>query len=79
MSSAFQVKKKPASPLDNIDEPTINKPSENYGDKTEAQVGMTFNMPKSWHTEFKTTASSRGMSMRDFLMEVFDNWKLTQG
>ena len=42
---------------------------------TEQLVGMTFNMPKDWHTEFKMTAVVEGIPMRDLLVRCFDAWK----
>lgn len=39
---------------------------------------MTFNMPREWHTEFKTTAVIHGMNMKELLMECFEAWKKTQ-
>jgi G:T-mismatch repair DNA endonuclease (very short patch repair protein) len=36
---------------------------------------MTFNMPRDWHTEFKTSAVLHGMSMKDLLIECFEAWK----
>jgi hypothetical protein len=39
---------------------------------------MTFNMPRDWHTEFKTTAVVHGVSMKDLLTECFDAWKREQ-
>lgn len=43
--------------------------------KGEKLVGMTFNMPRDWHTRFKMTAVSRGMDMKEFLMECFATWE----
>lgn len=39
---------------------------------------MTFNMPRDWHTEFKTTAVLHGMNMKELLVECFDAWKREQ-
>lgn len=38
-------------------------------------VMMSFNMPFDWHTRFKTTAASRGLSMKDLLVECFAAWE----
>lgn len=43
--------------------------------KAEKLVGMTFNMPRSWHIRFKMTATSRGLDMKDFLQECFATWE----
>ncbi|SOC90023.1 hypothetical protein SAMN05216358_0039 [Rhizobium sp. AN5] len=43
--------------------------------KAEKLVGMTFNMPRDWHTRFKMTAVSRGLDMKEFLMECFATWE----
>lgn len=42
------------------------------------RVGMTFNMKKNWHTRFKLTAISRGVSMRQLLIEIFAAWERAQ-
>ena len=42
---------------------------------SEKLAPMTFNMPRNWHTEFKMTAAAHGMSMKELLMECFDQWK----
>jgi hypothetical protein len=47
--------------------------SDNFG--AERLVGMTFNMPKDWHTEFKTYAVQEGISMRELLIRCFDSYK----
>lgn len=39
---------------------------------------MTFNMPKDWHTEFKTAAVLQDMSMKELLVECFEAWKREQ-
>lgn len=39
---------------------------------------MTFNMPRDWHTEFKTTAVVNNMSMKELLIEAFNSWKREQ-
>lgn len=43
--------------------------------KGESLAPMTFNMPRDWHTEFKTTAVLQGMNMKELLIESFDAWK----
>lgn len=40
---------------------------------------MTFNMPKEWHTRFKTTAVIHDMSMKDLLIACFEAWERQQG
>ena len=32
---------------------------------------MTFNMPKSWHLEFKVEAATRGISMKELMVDCF--------
>lgn len=39
---------------------------------------MTFNMPKEWHTRFKTTAVIHDMSMKDLLAASFEAWEREQ-
>lgn len=39
---------------------------------------MTFNMPRDWHTRFKMTAASRGLSMKELLTEAFEAWESRQ-
>lgn len=39
---------------------------------------MTFNMPRDWHTEFKTTAVLHGMNMKELLVASFNAWKREQ-
>lgn len=34
-------------------------------------VGMTFNMPRDWHTRFKLTAVSQGIDMKELLVRSF--------
>lgn len=50
--------------------------SENMQD--ERLAPMTFNMPRDWHTRFKMTAASRGLSMKELLMLAFDAWESQQ-
>jgi hypothetical protein len=53
------------------------QPANNMKEKKE--VPMTFNMPKDWHTEFKTTSIIHGYgSMKEFLFECFAAWKREQ-
>lgn len=73
MTSPFEVKKK-NSILEAS--PDAVKANENF--KKEKDVGMTFIMPREWHTEFKVTASMEGMSMRDLLIQCFESWKREQ-
>ena len=42
------------------------------------RVGMTFVMPREWHTKFKMAAISRGISMRQLLIEIFAAWERKQ-
>lgn len=73
MSSPFNTRK-PASVTDiKKTADKVNAASENFG--TERLVGMTFNMPKDWHTEFKTRAVIEGISMRELLIRSFDAYK----
>lgn len=46
--------------------------------KDERLAPMTFNMPKDWHVEFKTTATLNGMNMKELLIECFEAWKREQ-
>jgi hypothetical protein len=43
--------------------------------KAEKLAPMTFNMPRDWHTEFKTTAVLHGMNMKELLQASFEAWK----
>lgn len=43
--------------------------------KRKKEVMMSFNMPTDWHVRFKTTAVMKGLSMKDLLIEVFDEWE----
>jgi hypothetical protein len=43
--------------------------------KAKNEVGMTFNMPRDWHTRFKMAAVSRGWDMKDLLVECFATWE----
>ena len=47
--------------------------------KEEKIVGMTFNMPFEWHTQFKVAASLNGLSMKELLVESFDAWLKKNG
>lgn len=76
MTSPFA--KKPASVKAlKKEKPALAAPSENFA--KEELVGMTFNVPKSWHTEFKIVASQRRGSMHDLLFEIYDFWKNNDG
>ena len=57
--------------VDYVPEPVNNM-------KGEKLAPMTFNMPRNWHTDFKTTATLHGMNMKELLMECFDAWKKEQ-
>lgn len=37
-------------------------------------VGMTFNMPRDWHTRFKVAAIEEGLSMKELLIILFEQW-----
>lgn len=52
------------------------QPADNMKDKRE--IMMSFNMPIEWHSRFKMTAASRGIKMRELLMECFDTWEKSQ-
>jgi hypothetical protein len=74
MTNPFNTKK-PASVLDlKVEEKEV---SSNF--REEKTVGMTFNMPKDWHTQFKIAAAQEGMTMRDLLQVVFAEWKKNRG
>lgn len=72
-ANAFNVRKT----ISTVDRrPDAAVVSDNFSE--EKQVGMTFNMPRSWHTEFKIAAASQGVPMREFLMTLFAEWKSRQ-
>jgi len=54
------------------------KPTAADNMKQKKIVSMTFNMPEYWHREFKMHATQRGMSMRDFLVEIFNDWRRSE-
>lgn len=71
-SSPFNTKaRKPVSMADVAGEmdDIQDKPSENFS--AQRLVGMTFNMPVSWHTRFKITAAEKGITMRQLLEDCF--------
>lgn len=73
MSSPFNTRK-PASVTEiKRSAAEANQAADNFA--SERLIGMTFNMPKDWHTEFKTTAVVEGVSMRELLMRCFDAYK----
>jgi hypothetical protein len=39
--------------------------------KSERLAPMTFNMPKSWHLEFKMEAAIQSISMKELLVDCF--------
>ncbi|NKX37346.1 hypothetical protein HGG70_05280 [Rhodobacteraceae bacterium R_SAG4] len=72
--SPFKVGKSPASVTALKDSaPETKEASENF--KSEKLVGMTFNMPESWHRDFKMRSVQEGMSMRELLMKIYDEYK----
>jgi len=40
---------------------------------------MTFNMPRSWHLEFKMEAAVRGISMKELLQDSYAAYKREHG
>ena len=40
-------------------------------DRIAPLVGMTFNMPREWHTKFKVTAAVKGITMHELLENSF--------
>lgn len=75
--SAFNTRK-PASVTDIKDTSAeVNAAADNFA--TERLVGMTFNMPRDWHTEFKTRAVTEGISMRELLVRSFNAYKKQGG
>lgn len=54
-------------------EPAAEEPSENFGE--EQLVGMTFNMPKSWHKSFKQRSLDEDISMKDLLIRCYDVYR----
>lgn len=49
------------------------KPADNM--QAKSLVGMTFNMPREWHMQFKMLATQRGVSMHQLLQDIFDEWQ----
>lgn len=73
MTSVFNTRK-PASVSDvKQSAAAVSEPAENFA--TERLVGMTFNMPRDWHTEFKMRSVAEGISMRELLVRSFDAYK----
>lgn len=60
------------------DEATKEKSELSAVTPRQKRVGMTFNMERDWHTKFKMTAVSRGMGMRQLLIESFAAWEREQ-
>lgn len=58
----------------------VTRAQEEFTTEIPAQprVGMTFNMERDWHTKFKMAAVSRGMDMRQLLIESFAAWEREQ-
>lgn len=44
-------------------------------EKSEDLVGMTFTMPRQWHTEFKMRSAQEGLKMKELLIKMFDEYK----
>ena len=42
---------------------------------SERLIGMTFNMPESWHRRYKMRAVQEGTSMRGLLIKIFDEYE----
>lgn len=78
MTSPFEVKPNKNSILATT--PKKVKATKNFkaADDENKDAGMTFVMPREWHTEFKVTATMEGMSMRDLLIQSFEAWKREQ-
>lgn len=77
MSNAFNTRK-PASVTDIKKSSTeVNQAADNFA--AERLVGMTFNMPRDWHTEFKTRSVQEGISMRELLVRCYDAYKRQGG
>jgi hypothetical protein len=74
LTSPFNIRK-PASmkSVQEVSPEASLKPSENF--KPEPLVGMTFNMPKSWHREFKKTALDEDINMHELLARCFTAYK----
>lgn len=51
----------------------VKQAADNFS--AERLVGMTFNMPVDWHRQFKTTAVTEGISMRELLIRCFEVYK----
>lgn len=72
--SPFKVGKAPASVTALKDtSPETQEASDNF--KAEKLVGMTFNMPLSWHTKFKMRAVQEGIPMRELLMKIYAEYE----
>ena len=75
-TSPFNTRK-PASVTDvKRSTPEVAEAADNFA--TERLVGMTFNMPRDWHKEFKTRAVVEGIPMRDLLIRCFEAYKKSQ-
>ena len=72
MKTSPFVVKKPASVTSDTVREAATKASTNFKEK---KAGMTFNMPKDWHREFKVTAASHGLDMHELLEQCFEAWK----
>ena len=71
MSNAFNVRGRSAS-IKTIRDNLGDEPSQNFGER---RISMTFNMPEDWHRRFKIAAAARGMSMKEMLVELFDQYE----
>lgn len=59
-----------------LPETAVVQPAQNMSG--ERLAPMTFNMPRDWHIEFKTTATLNGMNMKELLIDCFEAWKREQ-
>lgn len=75
MSNAFNVRGRSAS-IKAIKSSIGDEPSTNFGER---KVSMTFGMSEDWHRRFKIAAAARGLSMKEMLIEMFDQYEADGG
>lgn len=75
MSNPFTVRKK-ATVADAATQ-EASQPSQNFAG--ERLVGMTFNVPASWHKEFKRRSVDEGITMHDLLKKCYEAYLRESG
>lgn len=75
MSNAFK-NRRPASVNDTKAIAVVDQAPENF--EKPKSIGMTFVMEPEWHSQFKVAAAMQGISMREFLVQLFEEWKRNQ-